>query len=351
MKRTAQSILNHMTQTKLLMNPTHTHEELCEQLPQFQELILKLVFNDDHAEGLNLTDVITHFENIAKERQLENHPMILNAIANLREFKKELSVIVSGIKAEEAVRRELHKCSRDFYQLENIYLKDEYEKTEIDQLLFTSTGIVIIEVKNPGHHVFISESGRMCRQMKDDKKQVDCIGEQMNTKRYLVRTKLENAMKQAGIRKKLPIRTLIVFTNPYIRVDDFYEREEWCYCADLPHIIEELYSKTHFSDEEMQKLCELMRSQLAESEAFENKVDYDQVRTSFASALELLEQEPIEENVKMTDTSQTEAKAEIPQTPVKSKAFPVRKALKMASVFAGAMMVGAGLHSLYQKYR
>ena len=114
----------------------------------------------------------------------------------------------------------------------------------------------------------------------------------MNVKRYLLKKKLEEALKKVGTPLSLYLESRIVFSHPMAEVVDHYFYEQFCYNADLPYEIDTFESDVRYSEVEMQLLEELISNfAVAEKLRHVEKLDFDRIRRTFAEALVLLEVE------------------------------------------------------------
>ncbi len=288
MERTAESIIKEMEQTGIMMTPRMTSQDRLNGLQDFQRLVLRMVYNDDHAENLRLWDVIDHFEKLARDKGHSENETVLSAIEDLETIAKEIAIAISGIKGEQQIARALRYTYRDMRTLQNVNLQEGEDKTELDQIIITSSGILILEVKNYKKDITISESGHIYGP--NDKCHCDKnLGVQMNIKRYLLRSKLEKALAEVAPELKVHIESRVVFSDPSIKVTDLYKQEPYCFKSSLPHEIEQFISDVHYTREQMWHIADVIKGFAEEDSTYDVGLDFDSIRRNFAEALIILE--------------------------------------------------------------
>lgn len=288
MERTVESIIKEMEQTGIMMKPKMTNAQRLSGLQDYQELILRMVYNEDHAENLRLWDVIDHFQKLALDKGYSENETVLAAIADMETVAKEIAIAISGVSGERQVAHSLQYARRNILTLQNINLQDGEDKTELDQIVITSNGILILEVKNYKKDVTISEAGQIygpCGKRYCDKN----LGEQMNIKRYLLCTKLEQALEETAPDLGVHIESRVVFSDPNITVTDLYQQEAYCFKTNLPHVVEQLRSDVHYSREQMRAIADIIRGFAEEDDTYDVGFDFDRIRRTFAEALIILE--------------------------------------------------------------
>lgn len=286
--RTATDILKEMENTGIMVRPKMTAAERLNGLLDYQSLVLSEVFNDDHAENLRLRDVAAHFEDLAREKGYEENEIIRTAIDDMDTIAKEIAIAISGASGERQVAKAIRYVRRNVIALPNISLSDGEDKTELDQIVITSNGIFVLEVKNYKKDITISEAGQIygpCNKHYCDKN----LGEQMNVKRYLLRSKLEKALADMGADLKVHIESRVVFSDASISVTDLYRQERYCFKTNLPHEIENLSSDISYSYDQMRTIASLIIGFAETDDTYDVGLDFDRIRKNFAQALVILE--------------------------------------------------------------
>ena len=318
MPRTVESIIRYMESTGVMMKNMLTSQERFDQLVAYQALVVNEVFSDTHGQSLRLTDVIKHFKDLAESKGLSDSSVVCKAISDMELISREIAGAITGAAGEKQVERSLIYSERKFINLSNITLSDDVDKTEIDQIVITSNGILILEVKNIRHDVVITESGQIYG--RKDK----TLGEQMNIKRYLLRTKLAEVLAEVDPTLPLHIESRVVFCDPTINIRDYYHGEKYCFKAKLPYEIDHFYSKVTYTPLQMQAIATAVKEIADTDETYPIKLDFNEIRRNFAEALILLEKE-IEIN---HNACPSEA------LPERHRRFPLREISIVSSVLA-----------------
>lgn len=320
MKRTVESIMSDMEANGAMMCPKMTKDERMAGLLDYQEMILRLVFNDDHAANLRLWDVAAHFRDLASEKSCEDAPVVMQAIEDMETIAKEIAMAISGASGEHQVAKSLRYVRRNIISLLNISLSDGEDKTELDQVVITSNGILVLEVKNYKKDITISEAGQIygpCNKRYSDKN----LGEQMNVKRFLLRSKLEAALAAAELEIPVHIESRVVFSDPNISVTDLYRQERYCFKTSLSHEIDGFQSDVYYTADQMRSIETAISDFADKDERYDVGLDFDRIRKTFAKALVLLESEPV------TEETQADTQPERPnELPAARKVFDRKKA-------------------------
>ena len=276
-----------------MMEPEMKPKDKNAAMEDLQVAMSRAVFNTDHAETCTMKDCGNHIRELARERGLENNDTVQAALKDMEFIGREIAAARSGASGERAVEKALRYVERKKVTLPNVILSEGDDKTELDQIVLTSNGILILEVKNYKSDVTIAETGLVYgvnRKRCSDKS----LGDQMNLKRYLLRTKMERELGEHNI--PVHIESRVVFSNPSIEVADHYGLEKYCFTAKLPQEIERFTSDVEYSPEEMKILATVIQSIAEDESVYDIGFDYDRIKETFANALVLLETEsPSEE--------------------------------------------------------
>jgi len=259
--------------------------ELLTEMFSLQQEIVGLTFNEDHAStaDLKIWDVERHLEQLNKD---------CGNVANeeLQKFKEGSKTLCNMIKAEISGNRGEAKAFRTLQFihskntiLKNVELNDGDLRTELDAVVITPGAITIIEVKNTAKNIFIDENGDYFRTGEFLK--WDCnIAEKMTLKEELLR----KALAAKGI-EDVRIRSIVVFTDNRIEVQNKYSRIRTCFASQLAYIIDGFKSEKPYSDEEMEKIeCTIRTAESKESYPFD--FDVAQYKLDFATVTTILEE-------------------------------------------------------------
>lgn len=276
-----------------------TFEEYLEQLTGFQKIVSSCVYEGD--DSFRLSDSITRLQQFIRSKGIKDDPFVKKAMDDIKETGKELAIIMAGKRGEGRIEHALSFVERpDLTVFKNKYITDGEEETEIDTILVTSNGIVILEIKNAKKDITISQDGRLLYENQISYHD-DCIGEKMEKKRRLLKYQIEKEMKNRGVDsfgKPVRIESRIVFSPPYktrIRVTDLYKKERFCFGNQLKHIIENYYSGTCYESEDLQMLNEIIGSMESNKKRFQQKLDFAKINREFAQLMELLTKQEVVE--------------------------------------------------------
>lgn len=276
-----------------------TFEEYLEQLTGFQKIVSSCVYEGD--DSFRLSDSITRLQQFIRSKGIKDDPFVKKAMDDIKETGKELAIIMAGKRGEGRIEHALSFVERpDLTVFKNKYITDGEEETEIDTILVTDNGIVILEIKTAKKDITISQDGRLLYENQISYHD-DCIGEKMEKKRRLLKYQIEKEMKNRGIDsfgKPVRIESRIVFSTPYktrIRVTDLYKKERFCFGNQLKHIIENYYSGTCYESEDLQMLNEIIGSMESNKKRFQQKLDFAKINREFAQLMELLTKQEVAE--------------------------------------------------------
>ncbi len=259
--------------------------ELLDEMFLLQNEIVELTFNGEHAStaDLKIWDVERHLEQL--NRDCGNV-----ADGELQAFKngsKTLCNLIraecSGAKGERKAFWRLKDIRSKNTVLQNVELCDGDLRTELDAVVIMPGAIVIVEVKNTAKNIFIDENGDYYRTGEFLK--WDCnIAEKMLTKETL----LQKALERKGIRD-VRLRSVVVFTDNRIEVQNKYSCIRTCFVSQLASIIDRLNGSRVMTEEEM----ELVENAIKEAESKESypfEFDVKQYRRDFATLMATLEE-------------------------------------------------------------
>lgn len=259
--------------------------ELLTEMLALQQEIVGLAFNGNHASmaDLKIWDVERHLDQLnqdcgnAADEELQRFKDGSKTLCNL--IKAE----ISGNRGEAKAFRTLQYIRTKNIVLKNLELSNEDFRTELDAVVITPGTVTIIEVKNTAKNIFIDENGDYFRTGEFLK--WDCnIAEKMTLKEELLRKVLASGGMD-GIR----IRSIVVFTNNRIEVQNKYSRIRTCFVSQLAYIIDGFKSGRSLSDEEMEQIKDLIK--IAESKQnYPFEFDVAQYKLDFATVMAILEE-------------------------------------------------------------
>ena len=286
---------------------TYQKSELLDEMLSLQREIVELTFNGEHAStaDLKIWDVEKHLEQMNQDcgnvadTELQAFKCGSKTLCNL--IKAE----ISGIRGEAKAFRTLQYIRSKNIVLKNVELSDGDLRTELDAVVIMPGTIAIIEVKNTGKDIFIDENGDYFRT--GEFLRWDCnIAEKIAVKEKL----LLKALERAGIRN-VQIRSIVVFTNNRIEVQNKYSRIQTCFVSQLTYILDGFKGDQVMTDNEMGRAESAIRA--AESkETYPFEFDVEQYKRNFAMLMATLEEasaekEPADQKEEVIDEKKVSA--------------------------------------------
>lgn len=259
--------------------------ELLTEMFTLQKEIVGLTFNGDHAStaDLKIWDVERHLDQL-------NQDCGNVADEELQRFKDGSKILCNLIKAEISGNRGEAKAFRTLQYihskntiLKNVELSDGDLRTELDAVVITPGAVTIIEVKNTAKNIFIDENGDYFRTGEFLK--WDCnIAEKMTLKEELLRKVLV-----ADGMDDIRIRSIVVFTDNRIEVQNKYSKVRTCFVSQLAYIIDGFKSDKPITDEEMEQIESAIRTSES-NETYPFEFDVAQYKLDFATVMVILEE-------------------------------------------------------------
>ncbi len=340
-----QRIEEIMTAMKSFGKESYHKSELLNEMFALQQEIVELTFSGEHAATaeLKIWDVERHLEQLNEE---------CGNVADeeLARFKEGCKVLCNLIKAEISGNRGEHKAFKTLEYLRsqnrilrNVELSDGEVRTELDAVVITPKCVTIVEVKNTSKNIFIDEEGNYYRTgefLKWDSN----IAEKMSVKEGLLR----KALEAAGY-GQVQIRSIVVFTNNRIEVQNKYRQIRTSFVSQLAYIIDGYRLEDSISIEEMDILQQIIQEAECK-EAYPFEFDVNQYKADFANLMASLEfanaqtveevayEEPVVVTVKETKKQTTHPTKKVTFASVMRAVF-ASKQFKYAGSTAAAVMV------------
>ena len=344
MSTKAEQYISQMEESSLLMEKEMTFVEYSESLIHFQEMVTKVVMGNDYEEGMRIDEAIYRLEARARAKGISYDPQFRKGIAALRTVAKEIAICLSGKKAENVVARTLEFVERpNTTMYRNVYISNGVEETELDNVVLTDSGIVILEVKNTKDNVTITEEGRLVHSG-DECYDKQPLCEKMQKKRVLLKERLEAVMAEKNLNIPVKVESFIVFSTPKgmrIEVEDRYRREKWCYRSGLQNKLKYYIGLASYNKEQLAELDAVLSEIETQIKRFTLTVNFDEVRIDIAEALALFEEEPMvnETPVVQKKVIRRAEKKQARNIIDIANAYAKREAAKRATI--SAVMVGA----------
>lgn len=278
--------INEMMETmKSFGKEKYQKSELLTEMLALQREIVGLTFNGDHAStaDLKIWDVERHLDQLNQECGNVAEVELQRFKDGSKKLCNLIKAEISGSRGEAKAFRTLQYIRSKNIVLKNVELGDENLRTELDAVVITPETVTIIEVKNTAKNIFIDENGDYFRTGEFLK--WDCnIAEKMTLKEELLR----KVLASDGM-EDVQIRSIVVFTDNRIEVQNKYSRIRTCFVSQLAYIIDGFKNDRHFTDEEMEQIEGLIRT--AESkESYPFDFDVAQYKFDFATVMAIIEE-------------------------------------------------------------
>lgn len=352
--KTAEDFIREMESSNILMSRERTFNEYVSEITQFQSMICKIISGEAYHESMRIDEAQFIMESTARKKGLRSNTAVNNGLVTLKKLAKEIAITMSGAKGEELVSRTLEFLDRTNTQIfRNVYISDGQDETELDAVVLTDNGLIILEVKKVKSALTLTEDGRMVFAGDECYDKVP-LGEKMAIKRRLLKRCLEKAVAEKNLNIPVYVDSFIVFSAPkgqYIRIDDRYRREKHCFRTGLNKKIENYLGCACYKTDQLNQLGEILSEMESNTKRFETELNYDEVRRSLAEAMAVLQDAPPEQknSVEGEKTPVIESrKAKNIELDAKRAEFTHQQAVRKsggfgyvaASVFAGLLITG-----------
>ena len=273
-----------MNQITAFEEEKYDKKTLLIELLKLQKELKTIVFNDERAEDENLRiwDVAKQLEILNEERGNIANDEVENAVNQCKYIGNMIARLITGGVGKKKVFFELLnlKCPKAI--IKNIDLAYEGVSSGLDEVVVTSKGVFLIEVKNTGKDIYIDSEGNYYRNG-NEILAFDCsIGAKMKYKKQL----LENAAGE--LLKDKEIHMLLVFTNSDIKVENNYKHIKHCFLNQLPNLIEGYDGEDIYSEKEIKNLVKAIESAQVYEE-YPLTIDVNKFKYDFSKLLAVLE--------------------------------------------------------------
>lgn len=135
-----------------------TFKEYVSEITQFQSNVCKMIAGKDYYDKMRIDEALFIMESTARKKGLRSDPVVHNAVLTMKKLCKEMAITMSGAKGESIVSKTLEFLQRPNTQVfHNVYLTDGIDETELDGIVLTDEGIIILEVKKVKNDLTLTE--------------------------------------------------------------------------------------------------------------------------------------------------------------------------------------------------
>lgn len=161
---------------------------------EFEQTILKKVFQDTYSKNLKTYDLIDHIDHMASEYDLTQSPSYWSIRTALQGFSGHHRALINGSVGERRALNAIKHASSRKRVLPNVRLEHDGELIEIDYVVITQAGIFCIEVKNYSHDLFISSDGAFKNNEGESYNDYN-ISERMSANKYVLNAVLSERLE------------------------------------------------------------------------------------------------------------------------------------------------------------
>lgn len=348
--RTTEDFIQELESTGAMMSREYTFSEYATELAGFQDVVCKTVAGDEYHEGMRVDDALYIMDSTARKYGLEREPAVTSGVLALRKLSKETAITMSGMIGENVVTKTLAYLERPNTQIyRNVYVTNGQEETELDAIVLTDSGAIILEIKAVKSDFSLTEDGRMVF-AGDECYEKMPLGEKMALKRKLLKQSLEKAIFDKGLDIPVQVDSLIVFSAPkgqHIHIDDRYRKETYCFRSCLNKRIEHYLSCICYTAEQVNHIGNVLADMESNVKRFETTVNYNEIRHNIAAAMAVLQEAPgaaEKETIESLKARILELETQLARERRKRKAHTVAGLrYSMASMFAGGLLSAATL--------
>lgn len=342
--KTTNDYIRALEEGGVLCAETMTFPEYTAQFTAFQKRVCTMIAGADYHDNMHIEEAQYLLQAQARAMGKGADPAVQNAVLTMKKLAKESAILHAGRKGEAYVAKTLAYLQRPNTRIfRNVYVTDGVNETEIDMIVLTDAGILLLEVKNVKSDVTLTEDGRMLVDGEEYNAQMP-FGAKMERKRRLLRRAAERALARRGLKLPLYLDSFLVFSAPrgqFVHIEDRYHKEKFCFRTGINRKIENYLGCAYYKEAQLRVLAEVLEEMEGNVKRFAPGIDYDEARRSLAAALAVLdapEETPKAAPVRLSPAAQ----------PVREVRRPVpepRRAAGLgyvaASVCAGLLLSGA----------
>lgn len=285
-------ILKLFDENQLLMTNHMTPKEHYQGLLDFQDFVGTLMNPVSEKEHYYTNDLIYQIREEVQKRGLDQYSIpISRGLSALKRLNNEIAVTVSGAKAERYVAKTLKYVSRPDCKLySNVYVANDHGESEIDVVVLTSTGLMLLEIKSVTGDVEIDQNGRLLHSGVTCHDKIPVV-QNMRKKQELLYDCLQRKMNELDTYIPLYISTYIVFcseNNLRIKVKNPIKSQKWCHRSQLVDTVNNFIGTRSYNDTDMQQLDAMLTELASYEKAFDYHEDYQALKEDIAGLLAFL---------------------------------------------------------------
>ena len=249
--KTKEEIVERLEATGAMMAEEYGHGELLESCKAFERAMLKEVFQDDYSESLRTYDLISHLKSRASQYALQDNEAFAALIHDFERFSREVGALVNGARGELYASRALARLRVRNEVLSGVELLLDGEEAEYDDIVITSQGIFIVEVKYFTCAAKIDPDGVL--RGKSRRLPGTCnVGERMRSKEHVLWKTIEPVVRDSMLRAQ--VHGLIMNANDDMRIEDEFGFVPVKSCGSVCYYMEGFDRGSDLTDEQINEI-------------------------------------------------------------------------------------------------
>lgn len=312
---TKKTLLEELNENNIFTSDTFTYYEYVDQLTKLQTFITKRVFKESYHSLYGIEDVATELKKKAIEFDVFEDEHYSRCLKAIKTVQKELAISSSGKKAEDRVNKMLSNYvnRKDFVNYPNLYISNDNGNTEIDNVILTRNGIILLEVKNIKSDATISRDGRLFID-NDCSYEKMPLAKKMEYKRNLFKSELKKFLKAKGICIDIMVDSLIVFNNSDLKKHFINNQSDEAHCTtnELAKIIDDYEEYIPYSLNQFEILNECLSKFSHKKKPFKTNVNFTIIKQNLSYFIDLIEEKELELHcIKTVETNESKTKEEM----------------------------------------
>lgn len=273
-----------------------------DELLRFQKFAGEFVLGDERAR---INEVCAALTTLARKNNAMETPEFAAGIRALNALEKEIAINMSGKNAEDNVAYSMSFATRKFFRnFRNVYVSDHQNESELDDVVLTDSGIIVIEVKAARNNVTIAPDGRLLYG-KGESFHNESIGDKMTIKCRLLKNRIEAKLRERRCNIPVHIDSYLVFDvhkNSDVVITDNYHQQAWCRRGKLQYLVNEYVTDTGYSEEEFDILAEILNEMESNVRKYALPLDLVSIRDQFIALYAVATEAPKKEEAPVTVT-------------------------------------------------
>lgn len=293
MKNTVETYVRKMEDSKILLEKEMYFAEYADDVVKFQQMIVELLMADAYEDGMRINETIFKLEAKARAMGISENYIFRKGISALEIVAKETGICIAGKAGENKIAKALQYVERPYISTyRNVSVSNGRAETELDNVVLTETGIVILEIKRSRDDLTITPEGYLVHS-RGECYDLTPLPDKMSKKRRLLKEKLETMLAEKNLNIPIRVESFIVFASPKgqrIEVTDCCYKEKWCYGSGLRKKMEYYIGPSSYKQEQLSVLEDVLSQMETQVKRFRLNVNYDAIRKDIAEMIVLLEE-------------------------------------------------------------